>query len=205
MWRKIREEIRQNSKKGLILACSGGMDSMFVFHFLKRNNIPFIVGHFDHNIRPTSYIDRNFVINECIANNIDFSVGQGSNIHNENDARNQRYDFFSSLAINTNNNLIITGHHFNDQIETAIFRLTRGIPLTNLKMKKYSGKLYRPFLNVTREDIELHVKLKKINYIQDETNLSSEYDRNFIRNEIIPKLMERRNIISAMKKNLMEN
>jgi tRNA(Ile)-lysidine synthase len=205
MWREIIQNLKNKQDEGYILACSGGMDSMFLYHFLKNNKIPFIVGHFDHCIRETSGRDRNFVIDMCIRDDIDISVGQGHDIKNEKDAREQRYTFLRELAKNTNKKHILTAHHFDDQIETVIFRLLRGIPHKNLTMRKKNGYVYRPLLNVSRSDIETQVKHRKIDYVDDETNFTSQYDRGFIRNEVIPMLESRWNIKKAMRHNCEVN
>ncbi len=201
MWRNIIAEIKTKEKYGIILACSGGMDSMFLFHFLLNNKIKFVVAHFDHRMRENSHLDMEFVKSKCEEYGITFHHSFGKDIKNENDAREQRYAFLKSLAWDIDENVIMTGHHFNDQIETAIFRLTRGAALDNLLMKKHIGRIYRPLINVPREKIEQQVKARKIEYVEDETNFTSEFDRGFIRNEIIPLLMKRRNIVGSMLNN----
>lgn len=201
MWREIIRDLKSKEEHGIVLACSGGMDSMFLFNLLKNNSINFLVGHFDHNIRETSSRDRDFVIDQCIKNNIDISVGQGHNIKNESDAREQRYAFLQKLMTNTNSKYILTGHHFDDQIENAIFRLIRGTPHDKLLMKKTNGSIFRPLLNVSRSDIQKQVVNRKIEYVDDETNFTIQYDRGFVRNELIPMLETRWNIKKAMRNN----
>ena len=203
-YRKIMKEIQTTATK-YVLAVSGGVDSMAMLSFFndicdKDKSISFVVCHFNHNIRNDSYLDEQLVADFCANHNIEFYSGQGHNIKSECDARDQRYAFLRAVRANVGAAYIVTAHHWQDQCETVLMRLVRGIPLDNLGMKKISGDIYRPFLEENKENL-MNICLKnKIPWREDSTNTTLDYQRNVVRNAIIPLLD--RNIYKAMRKNI---
>lgn len=201
MWRQIRTNLRQFKK--VVVAVSGGADSMFALDFCIRAGLDVTVVHFNHKIRDNSDNDEAFVREYCANHNLYPNyTGYGQDIKNENDARTQRYAFLMNVMTEVDAERIVTGHHLNDQIETVFLRLTRGYPHDALTMKEDNGSVYRPFLKVEKDIIIAQCKARNIPWVEDETNAGLDYERNRIRNTVIPELMKTRNIVKAMAPHL---
>ena len=195
-------------KKKIYIAFSGGIDSSVLVDILGKNasklKLNITVIHVNHNISSNSLtwmkhckefcskLDLNFISEEV---NI---ISSGGGI--ESAARKARYKIFNKYL--NNEEQILTAHHMNDVSETIFLRLLRGTGIDGLsgleKSRKLGkGLLIRPFLEVSKKEIEEYAKENDINYIFDETNKDNEYDRNFLRNEIFPKLDARWNDFSS--------
>ena len=195
-------------KKKIYIAFSGGIDSSVLVDILGKNasklKLNITVIHVNHNISSNSLnwmkhckefcskLGLNFISEEV---NI---ISSGGGI--ESAARKARYKIFSKYL--KNEEQILTAHHMNDVTETIFLRLLRGTGIDGLsgleKSRKLGkGLLIRPFLEVSKKEIEEYAKENDINYIFDETNKDNEYDRNFLRNEIFPKLDARWNDFSS--------
>ena len=160
-WRAIRSEIESNDYV-YVLAVSGGVDSMVLLDFFRRCNCDFVVAHFDHNLQPANMQMKLIVRDVCQRAGLNFTEGQGYNIAStaqfsgtgvENEARRQRYIFLRDVCDHCSKLLnkpakIVTGHHKDDQVETVLLNLFRGVELTNVFMKKMNNDVYRPFLSV---------------------------------------------------------
>jgi tRNA(Ile)-lysidine synthase len=171
--------------------------------FFNNAKVDFVIAHFNHHIRTeTSDRDENFVKGLAEKYNKEFYVGHGVDIQSaksvEAEARNQRYEFLRKVKDMVGADYIVTGHHADDQVETIIMRLMRGHPHHNLKMLEINGDCFKPFLDVSKEEITRCVKSRNLSWVEDETNLESEYERNWMRNEVIPLLSKRRNIVKAI-------
>ncbi|NTF16871.1 tRNA lysidine(34) synthetase TilS [Agrobacterium rubi] len=208
-WNKIIEEINSTSERYL-LCVSGGVDSMFMLEFFNKNcRQPFRVAHFNHDLRPSADEEEAFVGRWCEKNGISFVTTKGdpeamraaSSLEAE--ARNQRYAFFQSVK--RDDELVVTAHHANDQIETVLMRLIRGVPHDQLRMGKRVADRYRPFLAVPREEIERQARNRRIEWIEDESNADIVHERNWMRHVIIPQLMERRNVLKTIGLNAAEH
>lgn len=204
-WREIRAEIEKMDTI-FVLAISGGIDSMVLLDFFSRSKSKFIVAHFNHNLQPINADMEKHVVDFCISNNIEYYVGQGVSIelnsklnHTsvEAEARRQRYDFLSAVAKSVSGDrvaTIVTAHHQNDQVETVLLNLFRGVGLQSVFMEKYNGRQYRPFLEVLKSELVECAAKRNITWVEDPTNAENDAERNWLRNEIIPQIMERRNI-----------
>lgn len=180
----------------VLVGVSGGADSMLLLDFFVKNkdklNIQVKAAHIEHGIRGQSSLeDAAFVKAYCEHNNIEFhmlsihavseaaAAGQGV----EEYSRNRRYAFFESIACDK----IATAHNLSDNIETVLFRLVRG---TGLKgacgIPPVRGKIIRPLIEISSDDIREYCLDHSIAFRTDETNLSNDYSRNKIRNEILP-------------------
>ena len=112
----------------------------------------------------------------------------------ESQARQARYKIFESLL--DKNDQILLAHHRDDVFETILLRLFRGTGvdgLSGLNEKRSLGKgeIIRPFLNLSKSDLEIFIHKNDLPYVEDDTNLDNDFDRNFLRNEIIPSLEKR--------------
>ncbi|MCK9529460.1 MAG: tRNA lysidine(34) synthetase TilS [Gammaproteobacteria bacterium] len=204
-WRSIRNEIEEMDAT-FVLAISGGVDSMVLLDFFTRTDANFVVAHFNHNLQPINVEMQKHVIDYCIKNNIEHYVGQGVSIklnsklnHTsiEAEARKQRYDFLEAVAKSVSNGrqaVIVTGHHQDDQVETVMLNLFRGVGLQSVFMEKNNGRQYRPFLDIPKSELLECARKRGLAWIDDPTNAENDAERNWLRNEIIPQIMERRNI-----------
>ncbi len=177
---------------------SGGKDSMLLLCYLlkKRDElgISLCVMNVEHGIRgEASLSDTAFVKRFCEENGVEFrgisinapeeAVRAGLGV--EEYSRNKRYEFFESVSADK----IATAHSLSDNVETVLFRLARGTSLNGFKgIPPVRGKIIRPLIECTGEEIISACEELKIPYVTDETNFDNSYTRNRIRNEIVPLL-----------------
>ena len=140
-----------NIDKNVVLACSGGPDSMCLLHMLKNNGYNVICAHVNHNLRTVSEEEYKFVENYCKDNNIIFEGMKIQNYKNnkftENEARKKRYDFFIDVLKKYNYKVLITAHHGDDLIETILMRIIRGSNLNGYKGFSKSSKFKNYLIN----------------------------------------------------------
>lgn len=193
------KKLNIDKNKPLVVATSGGPDSMALLHILKTNGYNLICAHVNHNLREVSKQEYIFVENYCKENNIIFEgmeiKSYKNNKFTETEAREKRYNFFIEILNKYKTDILLTAHHGDDLIETILMRLVRG---SNLK--GYQGislitncsnyKLVRPLLYVNKTDILEYVKDNNIPYRIDKTNYLDDYTRNRYRNHIINFLHE---------------
>lgn len=206
---RVLQTITRNNliKRGDIIGIgvSGGIDSMALLHFLNENreklDIEIVAITVDHNLRPTSSSDCQFVIDYCRANHIrchKFSVEAGKtakekNIGIEQAAREVRYGVFEALIKKGIVDKIALAHHQGDQAETILLHLLRGAGLSGASGMEYMrDNIYiRPMLDISKEDVSRYAYSNGIEHVEDETNQDSTYSRNFIRNKIMPLLRKK--------------
>ena len=194
---KKESEIILTSADRVVIGFSGGVDSIAVLDILVRNGVKNIVAaHINHGISDNADAWESFCEKTAKDYGVDF-VSRKVNLKGESNleevAREVRYDFFDSLM--TENSVLVTGHHMNDQAETFLLRLMRGAGVDGLgAMRKVrdlnKGKLLRPFLDIKKSDFLKYALTNDLQWVEDESNESSDYDRNFIRNKVIPLLSE---------------
>lgn len=204
----VRETIEKYNliKEGDIIGVgvSGGSDSMSLLHFLcelkKEKRFDIVVINIDHSIRENSKFDSEFVMNYAEENKIrayTFNVDvpklcQEANISIETGAREARYKIFSSLLEKKIVSKIATAHHLSDQAETVLFHIFRGCGISGAKgIEIQRDQFIRPMLETSEEEVLKYIKQNEIPFVEDETNKENSYDRNYIRNLIIPKIKER--------------
>ncbi len=197
----IIEHNMLNNVKNIIVACSGGADSIALLHVLnsmkQQLNVNVQAAHLNHNVRGmASQKDALAVKHFCGEHNI-FLHEKTVNWQNEdaadkseNNLRNIRYEFFEQLIQGNEHSVLATAHNKNDNAETLLFNLTRGAGLNGACGIPFCrGKIVRPLLNVQRSDIEEYLQAHKISYCTDESNFSLEYSRNKIRHSVLPQLL----------------
>lgn len=212
---KIKERvigyIRKNEliKQGdtVIIGVSGGADSMCLLFLLSDISdslgVKIKVLHVEHGIRGEASVkDAEYVENICDKEGIDCKVinidassyAKDNSLTLEEAARILRYEAFEEYRQElTDNNehsvKIAVAHHMNDQAETVIFQMLRGSGIKGMGgMSPQRENIIRPLLCLSREEILIYLSENHINYRTDESNEDNAYSRNFIRNEILPKL-----------------
>ena len=185
----------------VIVGLSGGADSMTLLHMLNAikddYSLKIIAAHVNHCLRgDEADRDMNFCKKVCNELGIEIrtlvvNVKNEAKKHSESFeecGRRIRYKFFSSICENAK---IATAHNLCDNEETVLFNLIRGTGLSGLKGIPYvRGRIIRPLLDFSREDIEKYCKINKISFVHDSTNDCDDYKRNFIRHNILTRLKE---------------
>ena len=187
------------------VAVSGGKDSMALLCYLnilsKEMDFEIVAITVDHGIRENSNQDAQFVMNYCKDNNIrayKFKLdvplfAKEKSLSIESAARQCRFGVFDNLLKKGVVDKIALAHHQSDQAETVLMRLLRGSGISGLKGMSLlrDNKYIRPMLKTSEKEIWDYVCQNNIQFREDETNQENEYNRNFLRNEIIPKLLTR--------------
>lgn len=204
MLQKLQNHINHNlaflKGKKLLLAVSGGIDSMVLVHLLHQLNFDISVAHCNFNLRGIeSDNDTEFVKATCEKLNIKFYVNhfdtkQYADLHKlsiQVSARQLRYDWFNEVLEKEGFDYLLTAHHLDDSIETFLINLTRGTGLEGLTgIPKQNGKIIRPLLIFSREEIEHYAQENEIEWREDSSNASEKYLRNKLRHKVIPILKE---------------
>lgn len=197
-WGAIRQNIRE-SFKTYVLAVSGGSDSMMMLDLFRRmGDVEFVVAHFNHGDRyELDDRDEKFVTEYCFKHHIPIYIGHGDGEKIlkarslEMESRIQRYTFLKKVLRDLEYDRIVCAHNANDQVEGVLMRLTRGFNIDNLTMKVDNGFVFRPFLEVTTEQVYENCRYHQIPFVEDETNLDTSRLRNWFRHVIIPQINER--------------
>lgn len=183
--------------KKIIIALSGGADSIFL-GMLLSTEIPaelLLAAHFDHQLRNSSKEDELFCKTWAKEKNIRFFSERWNTPKNtEEAARNARREFLFSIAKQENVSSIALGTHANDNVETIFHHFLRGTGAKGLSgISEFDEKttLFRPLLPFWKIEILSFLAQEKIPFCEDETNASSEYTRNFLRNDVFPLLRTR--------------
>lgn len=190
--------------KNIFIAYSGGSDSTALIHLLSSikidKNTKVKAIHINHNLSKNSLLWERHCREQCSKLGIDLIVesveikSDGGGL--EAASRKARYKIFERLL--DKDDQILLGHHSDDVTETLFMRLLRGtgpdgMEGPKLKRSLGQGVLVRPFLGVSKKEILDYLKKHNIDYIQDDSNLSNDFDRNYLRNEIFPMLEKKWN------------
>ncbi len=176
-----------------VVAVSGGVDSMVLLDILlTRSDLKLIVAHFDHGIRQDSVYDRQLVQQVAAEAGVKFVYHEGKlgSDASEDAARVARYKFLHAVRKGSGAAAIITAHHRDDALETAVINLLRGTNRTGLTALRSRQYLLRPLLHVSKRDIKQYAKDRNIIWREDSTNTNPKYLRNNVRHTIIPRLTE---------------
>ena len=212
----------------LLVAVSGGIDSVVLCHLLLNAGYRFIISHCNFQLRgDESERDENFV--RALAADLNLPVmikrfdtnkyATEQKLSIQEAARDLRYqwfheclkssefiDYFSSLHKNKQvlqNGIILTAHHRDDNIETMLLNFFRGTGISGLKgMLPARDNIMRPLLFCSRERISDYAKQHELKWVEDSSNVQTKYSRNFIRHKIIPQVEE---LIPSLKENLAGN
>lgn len=190
--------------KTVAVAVSGGADSMALLHFTAnfcaRFRIKTVALNIEHGIRgENSLRDSAFVKDYCKTHDLpllEYKVdapkkAKTDKIPLEQAARILRYECFFDAIKSGKCDAVFTAHHSSDNMESVLFNLFRGTGIKGLTgIQNYKNVIYRPFIKVSKSEIAEYVKQNAIPYVDDETNFSDDYTRNFLRHNVIPKIKE---------------
>lgn len=180
----------------ILLACSGGVDSMSLARLLQLAEIPFALAHCNYQLRgEDSNTDEAFVRSWAEENKVQLFASrfETKKIQQERSgsiqmvARELRYAWFTELLNNEGFDFLATAHHLDDSIETFFINLKRGTGLSGLSgISAREGQLIRPLLFASKEEIIDFARSEKLSWREDQSNESDNYLRNRIRHHLIP-------------------
>ena len=191
----------------IVFACSGGPDSMCLFHQLleiqKKIKITLICAHVNHKKRIESDNEYQFVRKYCLEHHVVFEGIEFQHYKKGNfeaNAHQMRRDFFESIIQKYHANYFMTAHHGDDLMETVLMRLTRGSSFLGYagfqaieKRKNYT--VIRPLITMTKENILNYNQKHHLPFVIDHTNEEDNYLRNRYRHHLLPVLKkENKNI-----------
>jgi tRNA(Ile)-lysidine synthase len=184
----------------ILLAVSGGKDSVLMVHFFKQAGFNFGIAHCNFGLRGAeSQRDEHFVRTLAAVMDIPLYVthfetktyAANHKISTQMAARDLRYRWFEELRTREQYDFIAVAHHQDDAIETVLLNLVRGTGIAGLHgILSKRDFLIRPLLFLSRKEIDGLVNSNSIEYVEDSSNLSANYARNKLRLEVIPRLKE---------------
>ncbi len=219
MLQKLKSNIQQNfsflQDKKLLVATSGGLDSMVLVHLFQKLNFNFAIAYCNFQLRNLeSDEDQKFVTNYAKQHNIPcfttkFDTKKYSETHKLSTqvaARNLRYDWFNEILIQEKYDYIITAHHADDDVETFLIHISRGTGLEGLiGIPSQNGNIIRPMLPFSRKEIEKYASENQLVWREDSSNASDKYVRNKIRHHIVPVFKEINNSFLQSFQNTLEH
>ena len=180
----------------LIVAVSGGVDSMVLLHILHSNGFKVTAAHCNFQLRGVdSDSEMNLINDYCSQNQIPFllkiadakSYADEKKVSIQMAAREIRYDWFTQLVESTDAKFVLTAHHLQDQVETFFINLIRGTGINGLKgIPSKNNFIRRPFLEADKNSILDYANKHKVPYLNDKSNIETKYLRNKIRLDLLP-------------------
>jgi tRNA(Ile)-lysidine synthase len=204
MLQKLKEHIDSNfpflKDKKLLIAISGGVDSVVLTQLLSDLNFDISLAHCNFQLREKeSDLDEEFVklLSQKTSNQI-FTIkfdtkefASKNKLSTQIAARELRYKWFQEIIKEHHFDYLLTAHHADDNLETFLINLTRGSGLDGFTgIPKINGNIVRPLLIFSREEIVAYAKSNTIDWREDASNASTKYIRNKIRHQVLPVLKE---------------
>jgi tRNA(Ile)-lysidine synthase len=186
----------------VLMAVSGGPDSVCLLDVLAQLSgllqIKLVVAHFNHGLRKTEDESETQLVKD-LAKSMDlpFYGGTAMFLHEkkgsiEEKAREERYRFLEKIRKEVHAQRVATGHHLNDQAETMLMRLLRGsgpFGLTGIPIMR-GETIIRPFMEIKQKEIMNYIRIRELTYATDSSNMDIAFQRNKIRLDLIPKLLQ---------------
>jgi tRNA(Ile)-lysidine synthase len=201
-----------NHGQRVLLAVSGGIDSMVLLYLFEKSGFDYGIVHCNFQLRgKESDGDEEFVKREVLIHGVPAffqtfdtrEYAQINGISIEMAARDLRYNYFEKIRKENNYNFIATAHHSDDLIETFFLNLSRKTGIKGLTgIKDKTGNIIRPLLFAGRNEIEAFAAEKTIEFREDSSNSEVVYQRNFLRHKIIPLFTE---LNPSFKKNVLSS
>lgn len=199
-----------NGKK-LLLATSGGIDSMVMLHLFQQLDYQIAIAHCNFQLRGVeSFEDQKFIQEYADANAVPVYITQFDTkafaedykLSTQVAARELRYNWFYELLETEQYDYILTAHHADDNLETFLINLSRGTGLDGLTgIPEKNENVVRPLLAFSQQEIEEYAELNQIKWREDSSNASDKYVRNKIRHHLVPTLKEMNpNFLSSFHK-----
>lgn len=199
-------------KDKLLLAVSGGVDSVVLCALCKQAGYEFAIAHCNFKLRGlASDSDEKFVQQLAETYSVPFYVKTFDTISIaaitkksiEESARYLRYQWFETLRVENKYDHIVTAHHADDNIETVVMNFFRGTGIKGLRgILPKQNKIVRPLLFGRRTELEKFIAIHQLDFVTDHTNAENEYTRNYFRNEILPMVSRQ---FPEAKENILKN
>lgn len=187
----------------ILIALSGGLDSTVLIHALAKLqaelSFTLSAAHVNHGLSKQADAWAEFCANLCFSLNISLqihrvTVDKNSGLGVEAAARAVRYAALYTAQNSVDAHFICLAHHQNDQAETLLLQLARGAGvkgLAGMAVKDVERKLLRPLLDCSRVQLEAYAKQQQLRWVEDDSNSDTQYDRNFMRRDVLPVLQQR--------------
>lgn len=202
MLSEFKNHLSQNlpflKESKLLLAVSGGIDSMVLLHLFQQLNFNISIAHCNFNLREKeSDDDEDFIRYYAAKNGIKIFItgfdtkafATDNKLSVQVAARELRYAWFNQLLEENDLEYLLTAHHLDDTVETFLINFIRGTGLEGLTgIPEQNDKIIRPLLPYTRSEIESYAKEHSIEWREDSSNVSDKYFRNKLRHHIVPEL-----------------
>ncbi|WP_233078201.1 tRNA lysidine(34) synthetase TilS [Rheinheimera soli] len=198
----LRQHIQQLGLNQLVLGLSGGLDSMVLLQLCHQlvldTDITLKAVYIHHGLSANADQWADFCLQQCLKRSIPFEVQKvqlNPTANIEAQARTARYSALAAF-VTTPQTALLTAHHADDQLETLLLALKRGAGPAGLSgiaaLQSFAaGWLLRPLLDFSREQLETFAKEQQLEWIEDESNADSRFDRNFLRLQVMPLLQQR--------------
>lgn len=176
-----------------VVAVSGGVDSMVLLDLMRQQpGLQLVVAHYDHGIREDSDEDRALVETTAAYYGLPFvyEAGKLGPKASEAAAREARYAFLRRVRETQGAQAIITAHHQDDMLETAIINMLRGTHRKGLSALASTGEIVRPLLDYSKKDLLVYAREHKLSWREDSTNADERYLRNYVRKHILSRFGE---------------
>jgi len=209
----INEQSSSKRSHKFLLAISGGVDSVVLCDLFYKTGLDFIIAHCNFQLREEeSNRDEMFVkhLGEVYAKEVFVksfetdAYALDKKVSTQVAARDLRYEWFRTLAFDEKRaDMIVTAHHSDDNIETVVMNFFRGTGLKGLiGMDVEYLKIFRPLLPFRKREIAEYAKQNNLKFVEDSSNASNKYTRNFFRNELLPAVQK---VFPQAEENILKN